>query len=311
MHAVTLSRDFTTFVDTYSGLGEPLSVRICNLEDGVVLRMVFESKDPDLIRLRPLLEPPEMVSFPSTDGNVTLYAAVYKPPASIFGKGPYPTMVEVYGGPGPQTVYKGWGVTADLRAHYLRLSGYLVIKVDNRGSARRGLAFESALHLNMGSIELEDQKAGVLWAIANGLAIEGRVGMIGWSYGGYMSAMALVKHPDVFCCGVAGAPVASWDGYDTHYTERYMGLPQENVDGYKESSIMTHVDKMKGKLLIVHGMIDENVHYRHTERMCTALTDAGKPYELLTFPRERHMPRSVADKTYMTERIFDFIKKSV
>ena len=137
MHAAKLSRDFTTFIDTYSGLGEPVSVRVCSLRDGGVLRTVFESKPPELIRLRPLLEPPEMVSFPSADGKVTLYAAVYKPPESVFGKGPFPLMVEVYGGPHLQTVTKSWGCTADLRAHYLRLSGYAVIKVDNRGSPRR------------------------------------------------------------------------------------------------------------------------------------------------------------------------------
>ena len=137
MHTVKLSRNFSTFVDSYNGLGRPACVRVCSLSDGAVLRVIFESTHPDLIRLRPLLEPPEMVSFPSTDGKVTLFAAVYKPPASIFGRGPFPTVVEVYGGPHLQNVTKSWGCTADLRAHHLRLSGYLVLKLDNRGSARR------------------------------------------------------------------------------------------------------------------------------------------------------------------------------
>ena len=136
-HTVELSRDFSTFVDAYHGLGEPQTVRVCSLADGSPLRVIFESRHPDLVRLRPHLEPPRMVSFPSTDGAVTLYACVYVPPIAVFGEGPYPTMVEVYGGPHLQTVTKSWGCTADLRAHHLRLSGYLVIKLDNRGSDRR------------------------------------------------------------------------------------------------------------------------------------------------------------------------------
>ena len=163
----------------------------------------------------------------------------------------------------------------------------------------------------MGSVEVEDQAAGVAWCVSQGLAIAGRAAIIGWSYGGYMSAMALAQRPDVFNCAVAGAPVTSWDGYDTHYTERYMGLPQENVDGYRSSSVMEHVAKMRGALLLVHGMIDENVHFRHVARLCTALSRARKPYELLAFPDERHLPRSVGDRTYMQERIVEFIQRHV
>ena len=134
------------------------------------------------------------------------------------------------------------------------------------------------------------------------------MGIYGWSYGGYMAAMALARAPDTFQVAVAGAMVSSWDGYDTHYTERYMGTPASNPEGYRESSAMTHVEALRGHLMIVHGLIDENVHFRHAARFVDALVKARKPYELLLFPNERHMPRSEADRVYMEERMRDFFR---
>ena len=163
----------------------------------------------------------------------------------------------------------------------------------------------------MGDIEVRDQVDGVRWLIDEGLADSARVGVYGWSYGGYMALMCLSHEPDVFKMGVAGAPVTQWDGYDTHYTERYMGTPQSNPEGYESSSVMTHIDRLNGSLLIVHGLIDENVHFRHTARLINSLIRARKPYELLMFPDERHMPRSMADRVYMEERISEFFERNL
>ena len=124
-----------------------------------------------------------------------------------------------------------------------------------------------------------------------------------------MSAMCLARAPETFRCAVAGAPVSAWDGYDTHYTERYMGLPQENVDGYRQSAVMTHVGGIRGDLMLVHGLLDENVHFRHTARLVSALVRARKRHELLLFPDERHMPRGEPDRVYMEERISDFLDR--
>jgi dipeptidyl-peptidase-4 len=132
------------------------------------------------------------------------------------------------------------------------------------------------------------------------------VGIYGWSYGGYMATMCLARAPGTFRVAVAGAPVSHMDGYDTHYTERYMGTPQSNPAGYEASSLMHHVEHITGKLMLVHGLIDENVHFRHTARLINALIAARKPYELLLFPDERHMPRKLEDRVYMEERIRDF-----
>lgn len=188
---------------------------------------------------------------------------------------------------------------------------YALLQLDNRGTARRGLKFEGCLKSNIGRVDAEDQLTGVEWLIKQGLAKIGHIGLYGWSYGGYLSAMVLARFPDVFRCAVSGAPVTSWDGYDTFYTEKYMGLPSEDAESYEYGSVMHHVNKMKGRLLLVHGMIDENVHFRHTARLVNALVAAGKPYELLIFPDERHMPRRHRDRIYMEQRIWEFIERSL
>lgn len=183
-----------------------------------------------------------------------------------------------------------WPLLVDLRAQKLAQHGFLVVKVDNRGSSRRGLAFEGKMKWDMGNIELLDQITVIKALAAEGLSDPQKVGIMGWSYGGYMSAMALYRQPTFFRCAVAGAPVTSWDGYDTAYTERYMGTPQSNPDGYTSSSVMTHVQPTDGKLMLIHGLIDENVHFRHTARLIQSLVNHQCHYDLVLFPNERHGP---------------------
>jgi dipeptidyl-peptidase-4 len=196
-----------------------------------------------------------------------------------------------------------------MRAQYLTSLGYLLFVLDNRCSARRGLEFEGVIKHNMGRAEVDDQVDGVRWLVDRGLSDPQRVGIYGWSYGGYMTLMCLARAADTFRVGVAGAPVTHWDGYDTCYTERYMGTPQSNPQGYLESSVMHHVSSIEGKLLLVHGLIDENVHFRHTARLINALIRARKPYDLLLFPDERHGPRRQADRIYLEERIAAFFQQ--
>jgi len=160
----------------------------------------------------------------------------------------------------------------------------------------------------MGTVEVDDQVAGVQYLAALPYADTGRTGIFGWSYGGYMTCMAMMRAPDIFKVGVAGAPASDWDGYDTAYTERYMGTPQSNPEGYYDSSVLNHVQKLEGRLLIVHGMVDENVQFRHTARLLRALTEADKDVDLLIFPEERHMPRSQKDLEYEERRIVQYFK---
>ena len=307
-HIVALDHSFGRFVDLFSDTCTPPTITLRSLEDGSTLHKIHTPDDPRVETLG--LAPPELVSIESRDGE-TLHGALYRPPSEEFGPGPYPTVIYVYGGPSAQMVNDHWSMTCSMRVQSLRSRGYLVFALDNRGSKGRGLAFEGAIRHNMGDIEVRDQVDGVHWLVGQGLADPNRVGVYGWSYGGYMTLMCLCRAPDVFKMGVAGAPVTHWDGYDTHYTERYMGTPDSNPDGYRVSSVMSHVQNLQGALLLVHGLIDENVHFRHTARLINALIKARKPYDLHLYPDERHMPRSLEDRVYMEERISEFFERNL
>jgi dipeptidyl-peptidase-4 len=306
-HSVVLDHSYMTFVDIHHALDKPPSVTLRALKDNSILFPIHDSKDPRVDALN--LRPPESITFENREG-LRLYGLLFRPP-SEYGDGPFPTIVSVYGGPHAQSVVNSWGPTANMRAQYLASLGYLVFALDNRGTSRRGLAFEGAIKNKMGNLEVEDQVDGVNWLVEQGLSAPDRVAIYGWSYGGYMACMCLARAPHIFKAAVAGAPVTHWDGYDTFYTEHYMETPESNPTGYLDGSVMHHVDKIEGKLLIVHGLIDENVHFRHTARLINALISAGKPYELLLFPDARHGPRKKADRIYMEERIRDFFLKNV
>lgn len=298
IHQAVMAPDCSSFVDLHDSRSSPPSFTIRSL-DGAVLHLLHSAAPIDLN-----LVPPALHTFQTSDG-ARLHAAVYRPPTAPRG----PIIVAVYGGPHAQTVVDSWALTVDLRAQSLAMLGFVVLKVDNRGSGGRGLAFEGALAGHLGDLEIRDQVEGVRWLAGLGFADPARVGIYGWSYGGYLTAMALVKAAEVFKVGVAGAPVTSWDGYDTAYTERYMGTPAGNPDGYRESAVMTHVSNLAGRLLLVHGMLDENVHFRHTARLMNALIAANRPYELLIYPNERHMPRSERDRVAMETRILEYFQR--
>ena len=301
MHAVVLDHSLKHFVDVHSSPTQPSHVSLRRLSNGSKVREIYINDDPRVKDLK--LRPPELVSFQNRDG-VLLYGALYRPARR--SRKPQPTIVYVYGGPHAQLVTNSWSMTASMRVQYLRNLGYVVFVLDNRGSAKRGLAFEGAIKHDMGNVEVQDQVDGVRWLVEQGIADPARVGVYGASYGGYMSAMCLVRAPESFNLAVVESPVTHWDGYDTFYTERYMGTPQNNADGYKVSSVMHHIEKMTGKLLLVHGLIDENVHFRHTARLINALIQSRKPYDLLLFPDERHGPRRLEDRIFMEEQIRDY-----
>ena len=149
------------------------------------------------------------------------------------------------------------------------------------------------------------------YLVEQGLADPERVGIFGWSYGGSMSIMSILQEPDVFKAAVVGAPVTDWRGYDTYYTERYMGTPQENPQGYEDTTAMNFTENLKGKVLLIHGMLDENVHFRHTARLIKALHAAKKDYDLIIFPDSRHMPRKPEDLLYQEERIIRYFDKNL
>lgn len=296
MHDAVVAKDGSAWIDIHESRGKAPNISL-----GATTLHARGAFD---------LPAPELFTFRARDG-ATLHGALYRPGqrASALLSRPSPLVVCVYGGPHVQMVQDSWALTVDLRAQYLTTRGFAVLKVDNRGSARRGLGFESAVHRRMGTVEVNDQVDGVRDVVARGLADPGRVGVYGWSYGGYMTLLCLALAPEIFKAGVSGAPVTEWEGYDTHYTERYMETPATNPEGYRESSVLTHATKIEGDLLLVHGMIDENVHFRHTARLVDTLVKANRKHDLVIFPDERHMPRGEKDRVSLEARIVEWFEK--
>ncbi|WP_406700647.1 S9 family peptidase [Singulisphaera sp. Ch08] len=307
-HRTVVASNGEHFVDVASSLNRPPLTTIRDREGNPLKILDDSSSDPRVGSLR--LAPPELIEFVNRDG-IKLQGAFYPPKSKVLGE-KTPLIVIVYGGPHVQTVSNSWALSADMNAQYLTERGYAVWKTDNRGSARRGHAFESALNREMGNVEVRDQVDGVSFVGTHWPEVDlGRVGLTGSSYGGYMTLRCLTEAPDVFRAGVSVAPVTDWDGYDTCYTERYMGTPMNNADGYRKSSVLPHVEKLRGELLVIHGMLDENVHFRHTARLTTALISASKPFALLPLPDERHSSRRDADRKYVAERIAGFFEQAL
>ena len=307
VHGAVVSKDGKRFIDMWSNREHAVQVTIRSTSDGSLERTLFDNAGFDAEELG--LTPPEYIKLKAADGKTELHGAIYKPKIET-GKR-YPLIVSVYGGPHVQRVLDDWTLTVDLRAQYLAQQGFVVLKLDNRGSSDRGLEFEAAIADRMGTVEVDDQVEGVRELAKLPYVDASRVGIYGWSYGGYMTCMAMMRAPEVFKVGVSGAPVTDWDGYDTGYTERYMGTPQSNPEGYKDSSVLTHAHKLRGKLLLVHGMTDENVHFRHTARLIVALTEANKDYDLLIFPEERHMPRDAKGLEYQERRVLEYFEREL
>ena len=228
------------------------------------------------------MSPPELFSFLSDDGKTTIYGTLHKP-SQFDPSRKYPLLVDVYGGPesiGISTRYSAANPNCEL--------GYLIAKIGNRGTTGRGKAFESATYLKLGGPDLDDQAAGVKFLRQRPYVDGERVGIYGHSYGGYMSALALLRYPDVFHVAVSGAPVTDWRNYDTIYTERYMQTPAENAEGYEGGSCNKIADRLKGKLLLVHGLIDDNVHPANTWQLSKALNDADKRFQMMIYPEFQH-----------------------
>jgi len=306
-HSAVFDRQCSRFIDVHSSATTAPVMRVRAAATGNVVGPLFDNGGMTAESLG--LAPPVFATTAAADGT-PLHLAVYQPPRRETGRR-YPVIVSVYGGPHAQRVTNDWTATVDLRAQYLAQRGFIVLKLDNRGMANRGLEFESHIARAMGTVEIEDQVAGVRALESLGYADTSRVGIFGWSYGGYATCLALMRRSEVFKVGVAGAPVTDWEGYDTAYTERYMGTPADNPDGYREGSVLTHVANLRGKLLLVHGLADENVHFRHSVRLMAALAEAQKDYDVLLFPGERHMPRGARGLEYQERRVIEYFERNL
>ena len=188
-------------------------------------------------------------------------------------------------------------------------NGYVVFTIDNRGTPNRGKAFEDVLYRNMGDFEVRDQLLGLSWLKSQSFVDPNNVGIFGWSYGGYMTLMALLKSPGSFKAGISGAPVSNWRLYNTHYTERYMGDPNDGDEKYEASSPLSYSDNLSDHLLIVHGMADDNVFFDNTVQMIDALQEAGKPFEMMTYPGKRHRIVGEAENAHLWHMFLNFFDR--
>ena len=269
------------YLDDFTTLNAPQRSRIYKPDGGELREFRGVSKVLDEYNILPA----EIVSMKTSDG-AQLYARLIRPAGFEAGK-KYPAVVTVYGGPGSQQVNNAWqGLNWD---QVLAHQGFVVWQLDNRGSTGRGHQFESVLYHNMGAAELRDQKEGIAHLIAMGFVDPARIGMYGWSYGGFMTLYTITHAPGLIKTAIAGAPVTNWRNYDSIYTERYMGLPSENEEGYRVSSPAAAASEISGtKLLMLHNLEDDNVHFQNSLQMADALEKAGKRFYMVVYPQKTH-----------------------
>ena len=302
-HSIAMSPTTGYYLDTFSSLTQP-SRRTVHTSDGAEWA-VYREIDRRLIDEYEVL-PTEIVTFKGSQGTL-FYARLIKP-ANFHAGEKYPAIVMVYGGPGAQSVRNSWsGATWD---QALAQRGFVIWQMDNRGSKGRGHAFEAPIYHRMGKIELADQLEGIHYLVGQGYVDPARIGVYGWSYGGYMTLYSLLNAPDVFRAGIAGAPVTNWRNYDTIYTERYLGLPAENAEGYRASSAMEYADRLKGKLLMVHNIEDDNVLFQNSMQMAEALERSGKLFDMVVYPQKSHGVTGEL-RRQLLEKTTDFFEKNL
>ncbi len=281
-HSLRAAPGCRAFLDSYSTASQLPQLRLLTAE-GKLARTLPYDKPPKLQDFA--LGSVEFLTLVGPGGE-TLYASLLKPPGFDPSRR-YPVVVYVYGGPHAQVVRDAWGGRTALFHHFLAQEGFLVFSLDNRGSTARGRAFERAISQRLGKVELEDQLAGVVWLSQQPFVDSQHIGIWGWSYGGYMTLYALT-HSQAFAAGAAVAPVTDWRLYDTIYTERYLKLPEENPEGYKDSSPIHAVTTLQAPLLLAHGTGDDNVHWQNTLNFIGELIKAQKPYTLHLYPNKNH-----------------------
>jgi dipeptidyl-peptidase-4 len=306
VHGIAMSPDAHFYIDNFTSSAQPPQVSL-HSADGALKAWLLENRldaqHPDA----PYLVDnsiPEVGTLTAADGQ-TLYYQLFKP-LHFDPTKRYPAIVDVYGGPGVQRVLNNWHGSSFTQI--LTRAGYVVFTLDNRGSAFRGTAFQAPIHRKMGDVEVTDQVQGARWLGSQSFVDPGRIGVWGWSYGGYMTLNLMFKAPDVFRAGVSGAPVTDFALYDTHYTERYLDRPQDNAAGYAATSVLPYAKDLKGNLLVMHGMADDNVLFLNSTKLFRKLQDLSKPFDVMVYPGAKHglMRQNDGRHGYkMIKRFFD------
>lgn len=310
-HRSEMSQDNQYFVDYFSTPLNPVQIFLYNAEGEKVSSLSDNEvkEGHPFFQFKKSLIEPEFGSFKTKSGE-TIYYQLTKPHGYKPGTR-YPLVVTGYGGPTAQVVNKSWIGKGDLVFQTLAQRGFMIASFDNRGSARRGKKFANYLDRAFATVEVEDQVAGVRHLVSQGLVNEKRVGFFGWSYGGYLSLMLLAKAPEVFKANVAGAPVVDFSTYDTHYTERYMGKPKNEKAAYKKANVLEFTKNMKGRLLVLHGMADDNVLFTNSTLLFKKLQEQGFLYESITYPGAKHGLSGKLNQTHMYSTVVDFFERNL
>jgi len=283
-NTAAFSNGFKYFINYHSTALTPYYISV-NDNKGSEIRMMKDNQTLKDLLSQYANTSLDFIKIPGADGT-PLNASMIKPKEYDPNK-KYPVLMFVYGGPGSQTVKDSWGSSNYLWYQMLADKGYIIVSVDNRGTGARGEKFKKMTYLQLGKYETEDQIAAAKWLGDQAYIDKSRIGIWGWSYGGYMSSLCLFKGADVFKMAMAVAPVTNWKFYDSIYTERYMQTPKENP-GYEENSPINHVSKLEGKYLLVHGTADDNVHFQNSVEMVSALQRANKQFDLMMYPDRNH-----------------------
>jgi len=303
-HSISIAPNYKYYIDRFHSHERPTRVTVYSMNG----RKVFEVGDQFSEELRDVTRAvPEFLTI-EKDGR-TYHCAITKP-LDFDASRRYPVIVYTYGGPHSQTVRRAWS-RHNLWHSMMAEKGYIVFSLDNRGSYGRGKAWEEPVLKDLGNYELQDQIIGVDYLKSLPYVDGGRIGIWGWSYGGYMTLMALFKAADVFKAGVAVAPVTDWHLYDSIYTERYMKGPEDNPEGYEVSAPLNYVDGLKGRLLLMHGDADDNVHVQNSIKLVRKLIDSGKDFDLMLYPQKYHGISGAANRMHLYRKMTDFFDRNL
>ncbi len=301
-HAVDFSDDFTHFIDTWSDIDDPEQFTLCR-NDGSIIRQFRASNDDRLNYLD--IAQPQFLEIPS-DNDQPMDAMLIKPP-NFDPLKKYPVLVHIYAGPQAPRVRNRWGGQWYLWHQMLAQQGYVVWMCDNQSASYRSAKNVWPVHRNFAENELKDIEKGVSWLKSQSFVDADRIGVWGWSYGGYMTAYAMTRSKS-FKMGISGAPVTDWKNYDSIYTERYMGLPKRNPKGYESTSVLyNNAANLHGKLLLIHGTVDDNVHLNNTMQFVKELQYANKQFELMLYPSNRHAIKDKKQAAHLRKLMTEFV----
>ena len=302
------STTFDYFINTNSAANQPNYITLNN-KKGKLIRVIKNSEKLIQTLSNYELSKKEFFSF-KTEYNISLNGWMIKPPDFDSNK-KYPVLMYVYGGPGNQQVLDNWGGRNYMWYQYLAQQGIVIVCVDNRGTGGRGADFKKCTYKELGKLETEDQISANKYLASLDYIDQNKIGIWGWSYGGFMSSLCLLKGNEIFNFAIAVAPVTNWRFYDTIYTERYMRTPQENPDGYDLNSPINYIKQLKGNYLLVHGSADDNVHYQNTMEMISSLVKENKQFDLFIYPDKNHSIYGGTTRLHLMTKITDFIIKNL